>query len=216
MQKTNLVNLFGPAETRLETGVVVAREGGAWLVRTGNGVRTLDRAFSCLIEPAASDRVLIASETARGSILAILERPGGGAAVLAHEDGLELRAGAGAVNLTARDGVGVNSATVSIRAGELGLAAARARVATGELEISGRSASATLRDARLEAENVDTSASRWTQRVKRAFRFVEETEILQAGELFQRVRGLFTSRAKTAVMTATDDMKVDGKRIHLG
>lgn len=216
MQHSKLVELFGPAETRMETGVVVAREAAAWLVRTANGVRTLGRAFSCLVEPAVNDRVLIAIEGVRGNILAILDRPGGGAAVLAHDDGMELRAASGGVTLTARDAVALNSAAIALRAGEIGITAGRANVAAGELELTGRSARASVQDAALHAENIDTLANRWTQRVKRAFRFVEESEIVQAGEMFQRVRGLFTSRAQTAVITAAEDMKVDGKRIHLG
>ncbi|HEX7045948.1 MAG TPA: DUF3540 domain-containing protein [Gammaproteobacteria bacterium] len=216
MQQANLIKLFGNGETRLETGIVIARDGAAWAVRTEQGVRTLTRAFSCLIEPEQNDRVLYASEGPRGSILAILERPGGGAAVISHAAGVELRASEGAVTLAARDAVTLASGEVTLAAGTLNATAAEAKLCIGDTELSGNRAKATLRDAMLDAENIDTRANRLTQRAKRVFRFIEETEIVHAREILQRVKGLFTSRAKTAVITAAEDMKVDGKRIHLG
>lgn len=216
MQNANLVTLLTGADVRLETGVVMLRENDAWVVRTDQGVRTLGRAFSCLVEPACNDRVLYVSDGARGRILAILDRPGGGAAVLEHAEGMELRATEGAVMVAARDQVQLASAQVNLVAGTLNATAAEAKFCIGETELAGNRAKATLRDAALEAENIDTRANRFTQRVKRAFRFIEETEIVHAREILQRVQGLFTSRAKTAVITAEEDMKVDGKRIHLG
>ncbi|HEX7030862.1 MAG TPA: DUF3540 domain-containing protein [Gammaproteobacteria bacterium] len=216
MQHANLIKLFGNEETRLETGIVIAREDGSYIVRTGQGVRSLARAFSCLVEPAENDHVLYAMEGATGSILAILERPGGGTAVLSHAAGMELRAAEGAVTLAARDQVKLASGEVTLAAGTLNATAAEAKLCIGDTELAGNRAKATLRDAALEAENIDTRANRLTQRVKRAFRFIEETEIVHAREILQRVKGLFTSRAKTAVITAAEDMKVDGKRIHLG
>ncbi len=216
MPNTNLVTLLTGADVRLETGVVMLREGTAWVVRTDEGVRTLGRAFSCLVEPECNDRVLYVSDGARGRILAILDRPGGGAAVLEHAEGMELRASEGAVSVAARDTVQLAGSEVNLAAGTLRATAAEAAFCIGETDLTGNRAKATLRDAALEAENVDTRANRITQRVKRAFRFIEETEVVHAREVLQHVKGLFTSRAKTAVITAAEDMKVDGKRIHLG
>lgn len=216
MQHANLIKLFGNEETRLETGIVISREDDTFVVRTGQGVRTLRRAFSCLVEPAENDRVLYATEGATGNILAILDRPNGGAAVLSHAAGMELHAREGSVTLAARDAVRVSSGEVNLTAGSLNATAAEAKLCIGDTELAGNRARATLRDAAIECENLETRANRLTQRVKRAFRFIEETEIVHAREILQRVKGLFTSRATTAVITAAEDMKVDGKRIHLG
>lgn len=216
MQHANLIKLFGNEETRLETGTVIAREGETFIVRTGQGMRGLKKAFSCLVEPAENDRVLYALEGGTGSILAILERPNGGAVTLSHAAGMELRANEGAITVAARDQVQLASSEVTLTAGTLSATAAEAKLCIGQTELAGNSARATVRDAMLEAENIDTRANRLTQRVKRAFRFIEETEIVQAREIVQRVKGLFNARAKTAVITASEDMKVDGKRIHLG
>lgn len=216
MQHANLIKLFGNEEARLETGTVIAREGSSCIVRTAQGVRTLQRAFSCLVEPMANDRVLYATEGVSGCILAILDRPEGGAAVLSHAAGMELRASEGAVTLAARDSVNIGGSEVQFVAGTLNATAAEAKLCLGDTELTGNRARVSLRDASLEAENIDTRANRFTQRAKRVFRFIEETEIVHAREILQRVKGLFSSRATTAVITASEDMKVDGKRIHLG
>ena len=216
MQHANLIKLFGNEETRLETGTVISCEKECYIVRTGQGVRSVRRAFSCLLEPAENDRVLFATEGAAGNILAILDRPNGGAAVLSHAAGMELRAAEGTVTLAARDSVQLASGEVNLTAGTLGVTAAQADFCIGTTNLVGDRGKVTLRDATVDAENIDTRTNRLTQRVKRSFRFIEETEIIHAREILQRVKGLFTSRATTAVITAAEDMKVDGKRIHLG
>ncbi|MCZ7681708.1 MAG: DUF3540 domain-containing protein [Sandaracinaceae bacterium] len=55
---------------------------------------------------------------------------------------------------------------------------------------------------------------RLSQRVKRAYRFVEEMDVTRAGSIDYRADDVASLRARHTVMAADEQVKVDGKQIH--
>ena len=66
------------------------------------------------------------------------------------------------------------------------------------------------------SDAVDVVAQRATQRLKSCYRWVEEIEHITAGQMIHKVSNLFSVRARQTAITAKDDVKIDGERVHLG
>jgi hypothetical protein len=175
------------------------------------------RAKSCLVAPDAGDRVLCAVERDAVYVLAVLEGRDRAPTRVVAEGDLRLQAPTGRIGLSASDGVDlVGGRDVAITSGELSLQAKRGSIALEELGYVGRSLSAKVSKVSLLAEQLDTRLSRWIQRVKRAFRFVEEIEQVRAGTVDVRAERLAALRGDHTVVSARTLAKIDGEQVHIG
>lgn len=201
-------------------GTVTSSEGGEFAVRTEGGLMVVARrALSCLVAPEVDDRVLVAvgGRARECFILAVLEREARATVELTVEGDLALRASHGAVtvsaahdvNLLAQAEVNIASRGVSVQANE-GTLALRAVNLVGEL------LRADVREVKAVAETVDTVVERLSQRVKRAFRFIEEDDVKRAERIDHAARQVMHLRAENALVTAHKLAKVDGEQIHIG
>ena len=66
------------------------------------------------------------------------------------------------------------------------------------------------------ASTVDSFLGRLSQTVKRAYRFVEESEQVRAQSLDYAARDNVRLHGKNAVITAESLVKMDGAQIHMG
>ncbi|MBM4359035.1 MAG: DUF3540 domain-containing protein [Deltaproteobacteria bacterium] len=201
------------------SGVVTRREGPSFVVRAGSELVTAERAVSCLVEPEIGDRVLLVREAEGGAfVLAVLRRDSANTTTrLSLEGDVALTVGSGALEVLAREGVTIASPKeVALVAGELRAAASRARTALGELVHVGASVLGQVDTVKLVGQALDVVVERSIARAKRAFRFVEESDTVRAGEIDQRAEGLASLRGEHAVVTAEKLVKVDGGQIHVG
>ncbi|MCY1397844.1 hypothetical protein D9M71_128640 [compost metagenome] len=85
-----LKNHLNPPATA-NTGQVVERVGErGFLINRGPQRQVCNQAFSCLVAPAAGDRVLLADVDGEAFILAVLERPGSERPTIRLPDGLDI------------------------------------------------------------------------------------------------------------------------------
>jgi hypothetical protein len=174
--------------------------------------RPAERAKSCLVAPDVGDYVLCAIDGERAYVLAILA--GAKDTRVVTEGKLELRA----------DELALGGERVEVESGELGLVAEslrmRAKIATAaleELRLVGRSIEATIADkAALFAERVESRASRFLQRAKVAFRFVEDLEQVRAGNYDVRAESLAAIRGENTIVAARVLAKLDGEQVKIG
>lgn len=197
--------------------VLLAADGG-FVVRTAAGDRRAKRAVSCLVEPEVKDRVLIAFEPGGPAfVLAVLEREAGAAATLSHDGDLNIRVGQGRLAMAAPDGVTVISGQdVSVVSGSVKMTAAEGEFALDRLTVLSSLVRAEIGKTKVFGESVDTLVGRVTQRVKRAFRFVEEIDQLKTKRLDYTASQVAQIHAGNAVVSAEELVKVDGEQIHLG
>ena len=200
-----------------ELGTVLRTEPELW-VSTGAGHFRARRAVSCLLCPRDGDRVIVAT-SGRGDswVLAVLERPSSGEAEISVDGDLAIRAPKGRVTLAAQHGVGLVSAgEVEIAAGRFELMAREADVVLDQLSYVGELVRGELGKLKLFARTFDSVLERFSQRVKRSYRTVEEHDQVRAEQIDYRAEKTMCLRAENALATARELVKVDGEQIHLG
>jgi hypothetical protein len=172
-------------------GVTVAFEGETLIVR---------RAVSCLVEPEPGDLVLLGGPPGRAYVLAVLERPDGGALRLVAAGDLALTAGG----------------RLALQGDEVVVKARTASVFSEMLAFSGGRILATVARAKLVANLVETMAERLMSRATRSHRFVEESDHLRARHVDYRAEKHLHMQAEAATVQGGVLVKVDAGQIHLG
>lgn len=199
-----------------EIAVVVRVAEGRATVRAGEVEYSAKRAASCLLEARQGDRVLCAVAETDAWILAVLDREDATTSIAVEGD-LEIISRQGRVRVGGREGLSLGSeADVTIAAGELNVRTMAASLVADGIEVLGKTVRAEAGRVKVLAEALDTVLDRFSQRVKRAYRFVEERDSLRAGTIDYVADKAVTVSAENTVMTAKELVKVDGGQIQLG
>jgi hypothetical protein len=190
----------------------------AFAIRVEDGEIEARRATSCLLEPMPGDRVLVVVTPDRESyVLAVLERQEGTAGVITADGDLDIRLRHGRLGVAAQEGVSVVSGKdVSVVSGGVAVRAVEGNVALQRLSFVSTFLRAELEKAKVLAGSLDTMADRLMQRVKRSYRFVEESDHLRAESIDHVAKGTVSVHGANALITAEALVKVDGDQIHLG
>lgn len=172
-----------------EQGAAVVRSVDGELARVtlrSGAAFTARRATSCLVAPEVGDRVLVAWSGDESYVLAVLERTERAPVRLVTRGNTEL-------------------------------------VVDGALSVSSRAFSLASARALFDVERVDAVfgkveavIERVLQRVKRSYRFVEETEQVRAGCIDIAAQSTMSLHAENAMVTADNLVKVDAEQIQLG
>lgn len=189
-------------------------------------------ASATLHEDDASSRIEVRDASARlvfeldlASGRAVLHAPGD--LKLAAGGDVEIAA-AGAVRCRGReveistgDGPGaarleLGASAVRLTSRLLRMVAGKADLALGDVGYEGERLAAKLGEATVVASRLETAADRVFERARNVFRSVEDLHQLTAGRVRDVVRGGWQIRAGHAALDAEQDVKIDGKSIHLG
>ena len=206
-----------PAATAdmLQAKVVSAGEDICRLIAT-SGTFTARRAASCLLQPAAGDTVLAATVADSVWILAVLVR-GDTPAVIPLPADSTLKVAVGGLTLTVQGELSLAAGgKLSALAPEVTLQAGRASLALGALQVAAGLVEATVDHLKTAAEFLDTVAARVRLKAGSMHRQVEDLDHLQAGQLYYSVKTVLNMRGKHAVVSAENEVRFDGERIHLG
>lgn len=219
MNAENIVNWPRPSTQGIEHGTV--RGGGeeeSYMIHGSSGIFVATVAFSCLVRPIAGDKIMYTRDPEGGCyILAILERPSGSDALLSFPGDVRVESKKGTVAIAAASGIDLaTGSTVTMSASEVSVSAVNGRLNVLDLQATGDSFTGTLNRVHLISDAVDVVAQRVTQRLKSCYRWVEEIEHITAGQMIHKVSNLFSVRARQTAITAKDDVKIDGERLHLG
>ena len=160
----------------------------------------------------------------------LLSVPTGDLALSAPQGNIDLVAGgaircrgAGGVALEAGDGepsarpsLALGQTEVRLGARTLKLVGERAEVLFAEASYRGVQLSAAVEQVKVVADRMETVAVHVLERLKRSFRRVEDLDELLAGRVRTRASGAYSVKGGHTSIEAEDDVKIDGKRIHLG
>jgi hypothetical protein len=214
----NLARRLPQGEVLEQTGVVVRRADAELRVRTDDGDFSAKRAVSCLVQPELGDRVLVAClPSGVCYVLAVLERDRGAATTVAVEGDLHVQIASGRFSVAAQHGVSLVSAKdMALVSAELDVHAVDGNVSLDRLTYLGRLVRAEVEKVKLLGVSLESVLDRLSQRVKRAYRRVEELDQLRARNVDYEAEQAMSLHARTALVTAETLVKVDGEQIHLG
>jgi hypothetical protein len=192
--------------------LVVTQGGDAVTVRTAFADVLAKRAASCLLDPAAGDRVLLATEEGGDAyVLAVLEKADKGASTISVDGDLTLRSTAGRVSIAAQEGVDIVSAAAA-------RIVAKAVDITGieELSVLGGAVKAELGKVKLYASTLDGFFERIRSHAKNSHRTVEELDQVNARHIDYAAQESAHLRGENALVTAHHLVKVNGEQVHVG
>lgn len=206
-----------PATAIQEFGDLEGAPGGL-CVRTYSGTYAVKRALSCLIEPAAGDRVLVAHDgDASAFVLAVLERTSMAPSRVVFGGDAEFFAPSGRIEIGARDGIRIASPqALDLTANQLRVNAADAQLTLQRTSFAGTVLNSCVDTVKLAATSLDTVLDRWTQRVRQSLRRVDELDQLKAGQIDHAAHDTLALHGRNTLVTANKLVKVDGEQIHVG
>jgi hypothetical protein len=213
----NLARKRRSGDVRQATGTVVRVEAGRIVVRLEDGLFDTKRATSCLVQPTADDRVLVAMDEHEAWVLAVLEREAGAAVDLVADADLRVRLPHGRFAVTAQSGVDlVTPGDVRVLAGKLTAHAKEGLLALARTSFVGSFLRTEVSRIEALAETMDAVVGSLSQRLVRSHRVVEDLDHSRVGAMTLEVEKTLAIASKNAVVTAEELVKVDGEQIHLG
>ncbi len=180
--------------------------------------KTAKVSFSCLVAPQVNDSVLIASnEKGEYFVLSILERSESSQEMtLAFPDTANLVSASGAINLLSTESISMTTQSLNSVAHNSVYKSAQTIVDFEELTAKGKSATVSIPNMRILADNISTVAKQAVQKFANYVRRTESFDKVQAGQMNRNVDGLFSVDTKYTVMLSDKDTKIDAERIHMG
>jgi hypothetical protein len=196
----------------------VTEAGDKFVVHTDAAVYRAGRAASCLLEPAAGDKVLLVTDTEGGDyVLAVLERADGRNATLSIPGDMEIRMSSGRLKVSSRDGIGLQTpGDIAMQGSRLQVDALKGDVTIQDLSLVGEAWRSCVDRVKTVGKTFDSILERCHQRVSRSYRVVDELDQVKAKQIDYHAETSLQLHAKYALMTADELVKVDAEQIHLG
>ena len=214
----NLARVLGSEQVFLEYGRITGSQGPFFSVETGTGEMKAKKSVSCLVEPVLGDTVLISlTPSEHAYILGILERENERPVSLVFDGDVALRSRDGRLQLAAQEGIDlVTAGDTALVSPELSVNSVQADVSIQYVSFFGTFLQGQIERMKLIGQTCDSVFERVSQRAKRCYRWVDEVEHLKAGQLNYVVKKLMSFRGKYSVLTAEEDVRIDGDKILMG
>lgn len=192
------------AGTGLDTGIVkalVTEQEAMVTLSSGEEIHAV-QATSCLLAPVIGDTVLVFNGPEQAFMLSVLTRE---AAVTAE------------IGVTGAKDVAIKtSGSLALSAPDVKVSARRLTILTENLMQTGKQlvnnfsrSLETYVDKMVNARTITTTAQSRSSAIK-------ETETLKAGILVQNIDSVATQNSDISMITAEEDVRLDGKRVSVG
>ncbi|MCK9908493.1 DUF3540 domain-containing protein [Microbacteriaceae bacterium K1510] len=187
--------------------VMSVDEDGATVEIEITGVRqTASVAVGCLVRPMPQDLVLVFSEAGQSFVLTVLERTGANWSVVA---------------LPGRGNMSIEGETVaiavrqrmSLRADTIDLQAKLFAVLADKATWIGKLYTLVADRFRSSARIQESSADQLTVKAVERITVIDRVDSLQTETQATRITGIATETAHSKVITVTEDLRIDGKRV---
>jgi len=212
----NLARLHRPAAApEHSSGQVVEARDGRFSVRVRGEFVSCARAASCLLEPAAGDRVVTYREGAEAWVLAVLDRAPGTVTDVVLDGDATVRSREVTVTVSAPKGVRLESPE-EVRGDGALPRGGRARGDHGAARAGRGAHGGGAGAAPPHAGRLDQVIGHFTQTVRSAMRTVEDVDVVRANRIDYRAEQTMSLHGAAAVVTAREVVKVDGSQIQLG
>lgn len=214
----NLATKIERTSAELTTAVVVGVNKDSLIVEEGGLSYDAIRGTGCVIAPEQGDRVLVAhDEHGEAYVISVLDHSGSSTPRLEIDGDLEIRTPRGRLDVSARDGVNLCSATeINLTAPALNLRSEVGRLVMENMVLAGRVAQAGFDRVRLTAKSGESLVERLFGRFKARFATVEGLDQARAGTLVREVDGANIVNSGHTIVRAEKDVKIDGQQIIMG
>ncbi len=201
-----------------EYGKVIEQNQQSFMVETPTGKWSAKQAVSCLIEPRVGDKVLLAFNSNDISfILAILKRDTVEPYTLQFDRDIQIKVTQGRLALASKNGIDIASENdIRLMSSNINMHAKHGELSIDSLSYIGTILQTQINRIRLFSDIVDSVIGRFTQKIKRSYRFIEESEQVKAERINYDVSNLYSVKGKYTIVTAEKDIKIDGESIHVG
>lgn len=218
MQAEKITALRSSNQVEMQNGTIESVEEQAYRINADNRQYIATRAFSCMVEPIVSDRVLFSIDAAMHChILSIIERPDCTDARLTFPGDVTLNAGQGKLHLNARQEISISSQqAINQTSEEYTLVAKKALFGIESVTAMGSKLVSKISNVKVIADTVETVAEQLLQKLKNSFRIIEGVDQSRSRDVITTVKNLYSMRSKQAAILAKKDIKVDAERIHMG
>jgi hypothetical protein len=203
------IQLLGAVAQELDNGMfLVECEGQAWKCR---------RAASCLLKPEVGDLVLLAGDSTRVFLLAVIEQADAAMARIEMPGDVLLSAAQGNVTVhSAKQMILQGESGLTMQTDQLALRAHQGDCVVGEMQYAGRELKGTVGAVRLIGQLCETVVERVMQISRNVFRMVEQADQARVGHLDYEAEEVARIHAKTTMLTGESLAKVDAAQIHVG
>ncbi len=196
---------------------VVGRDGGRFLLRTEGGMVLRGRkADGCLLEPETNDLVLVWNDGCEGGFIVNVLVMEDAQARLVLGGGVAMRSEAGTLTIEGETLRLSATRSATVEAPQIDLRGIRGNARFSSFSLICRVAGAYAEKMTAVADVLDSVAGRLTQRARDCFRWIERIDQTKAGRITHIAEDHFAVKAGRASMLADKDVKIDGKKIHLG
>ena len=205
-----------PPSPSLEYGFVRTGTSGRFEVETAFGTILAARAVSCLVEPAAGDKVLLSVDLAGAAyVLSVLESAS--PVTLAVDGDTRLAVRGGSLTLAADKDLALSCpGELTAASGEISVHASRGSAVIDRMSFMGQTLKTQFKRVRCVAKSVDQMFKRFTLRAQESSRFVKEHDEVQAGSQRVLVEDLCALHAKNHSIMAEDQVVINAEQIHMG
>jgi hypothetical protein len=207
---------FAAPSPSLEYGHVKTAAPGRIEVETSFGTITATRAVSCLVEPAAGDKVLLSVDmAAEAYVLSVLESVS--PVILAVDGDTRLAVRGGSLSMAVDKDLNLAcSGELSATSGEISVHASTGNAVIERMSFMGQVLKSQFKHVRSVAKSMDQVFRRFTMRAQESSRFVKEHDEVQAGSQRVLVEDLCALHAKNHSMMAEEQVVINAEQIHMG
>lgn len=201
-----------------EIGTVVNIENETFFVNVGDSQYLAKKAASCLLVPEHRDTVLVASSaTGQCYVLSVLEQFSKNTKRLLFDGDVELMTRSGKIRMGSPQGIDITSPEqIQLTSSSLQIVAEQGECKISRFAFLGDFFDGKITKIKLLGKTIESLCDLMRVKSKRSYRVAEDTEQLKAGRIDYNAENLMSLRGKYSVMTAKEDMKIDGKMIHMG
>lgn len=200
---------YARVESCEEEGFIVEMNGHAFTAR---------KAVACLVEPEPGDLVMVSTDSfGRSYVLSVLERETNGDVSLAFDNDVEIKLKNGRLRAAAQDGIDLVSAgNVSMVSAGLSISSLLAELNVHRTSFVGGLLEGHVDKIKMVGQTCESIFERVSQKVKNSYRWVSGLDQVKAEHMSYLVKKLMSLRGKYSVITAEEDVRVDGKHILMG
>lgn len=214
----NLATMLKEESVFQEYGVIKALGEGSFTIESESGVWEARPAASCLLLPQMGDKVLIAAHPSHAAyILAVLEQEKDRPSELVFQNDVTIKTRKGNVNVVAKEDINlISGSRLQVISKETGIHAQKAEISIDEMSFWGKFLDANVKSIRVLASGFESVIDLLRQRVTRSYRTIEEVEHIKADRYDCHAKSLLSLKGKYSTITASEDVKIDAERIHIG
>ena len=216
--KLHVIDPVSPEDTSVtqHTGLIVNMLDRHCQVAIGHECFPAKIAFSCLVKPLPGDVVLTAVSHDSVYITAILERRST-LTVLEVPGDLQVSAPHGSVHIATHQQLTLDGGNaIECSAKSTREYYSEQSITTGKMTINTNHLNMTTEHIALAAKVAVSTTTDLYVHAGQSVRTIENADITRAGTSLQEYESLLRMHAKTASITTDDDIKIDGRLIHMG